>query len=379
MSKKILLIGGMGFIGRKLIQQIAKVDPKVKIICIDNLTTQIHGHLPNIESFPAEVNIEYLRDSAENIDKYLDIIKDIDVVINMASETGTGQSMYEITRYLHSNIVINSKIYELILSKKINIKNYILLSSRAVYGQGKYHCEKHGSVFPDERKISNMNNLIFDLTCPFCNTGLTISKSTEDDELKPVSTYGITKQVQEQILKMVAQNTGLNYAILRLQNVYGAGQSDLNPYTGVINTFSKMILQKQDINLYEDGQMLRNFINVKDVADVIIETINLITEREINSTINVGAEESITLEEMLHVIADVANLKLHFHTSGDYRIGDVRHAIADCNKLQTVLNFKTSVPLINGIEELLSWLAERKSKTVDSSIQLDQINKYYRN
>jgi dTDP-L-rhamnose 4-epimerase len=347
----------MGFIGRHLIKKLPKRN--YKIVCVDNLSTQIHGNFPNLEPFDDDLDIVYIRDDINNIDEHLNKIKDVDTIINMASETGTGQSMYQIQKYLNSNIVSNSKILELIVQKKIAVKNYILLSSRAVYGQGKYFCSLHGVVYPDDRSVQNMAAGQFELICPICRQKISLCKSKEEDFLKPISIYGITKQVQEQILGTISNSTGINTIILRLQNVYGAGQSDVNPYTGVLNTFVKSLHSGIDINLYEDGKILRNFINVQDIATAIIKSLTLFDGRKINEVINIGAQQSLSLLEVKKILAKVNNKQLQYIISGDYRLGDVRHAIVSIEKQKQILDFEPVVDFSEGVNELSLWLKKR--------------------
>ena len=355
--KKLMIIGGMGFIGRHLIKKLPKEN--YKIVCIDNLSAQIHGNFPELEPFDDGIDIEYIRDDIKNIEAHLSKIKDVDTIINMASETGTGQSMYQIQKYLNSNIVSNSKILELIVQKKIAVKNYILLSSRAVYGQGKYFCRSHGDVYPCDRSIQNLDAGQFELSCPICNQKISPSKSKEEDFLKPISIYGITKQVQEQILGTISDSTGINSIILRLQNVYGAGQSDINPYTGVLNTFIKSLQSGIKINLYEDGKILRNFINVQDISAAINKSLNLFDGRKINEVINIGSDQSLSLLQVIKILAKVNNKQPQFYISGDYRLGDVRHAVVSIEKQKKILDFEPVVNFSEGVKELSLWLQKR--------------------
>jgi dTDP-L-rhamnose 4-epimerase len=370
--KIIMIIGGMGFIGRHLIKNLPKKN--YKIVCVDNLSAQIHGNFPDLEPFDDDLDIVYIRDDINNIDGHLNKIKDVDTIINMASETGTGQSMYQIQKYLNSNIVSNSKILELIVQKKIAVKNYILLSSRAVYGQGKYFCSLHGVVYPDDRSVQNMAAGQFELICPICRQKISLCKSKEEDFLKPISIYGITKQVQEQILGTISNSTGINTIILRLQNVYGAGQSDVNPYTGVLNTFVKSLHSGIDINLYEDGKILRNFINVKDVTTAIIKSLTLFDGRKINEVINIGAQQSISLLEVIKILAKVNNKQLQFIISGDYRLGDVRNAVVSIEKQKQILDFEPLVNFSEGVNELSLWLKKRSENIKRLEIFDDGLN-----
>ena len=233
------------------------------------------------------------------------------------------------------------------------------MSSRAVYGQGKYFCSSHGDVYPCDRSIQNLDAGQFELSCPICNQKISPSKSKEEDFLKPISIYGITKQVQEQILGTISDSTGINSIILRLQNVYGAGQSDINPYTGVLNTFIKSLQSGIKINLYEDGKILRNFINVQDISAAINKSLNLFDGRKINEVINIGSDQSLSLLQVIKILAKVNNKQPQFYISGDYRLGDVRHAVVSIEKQKKILDFEPVVNFSEGVKELSLWLQKR--------------------
>ena len=86
----------------------------------------------------------------------------------------------------------------------------------------------------------------------------------------PVSVYGATKLAQEHILQAWAKSYGVETVILRLQNVYGPGQSLINPYTGIMSLFCRMAMGGKSIPLYEDGEVRRDFILIDDVASAIV-------------------------------------------------------------------------------------------------------------
>ena len=102
--------------------------------------------------------------------------------------------------------------------------------------------------------------------CDKCNTALTLMPTTEDSKTTPNSLYAFTKLSQEMMIQTMCPAMDIDYTIFRFQNVYGAGQSLKNPYTGILSIFSSLLLDNKDINIFEDGKESRDFIHVKDVA-----------------------------------------------------------------------------------------------------------------
>ena len=123
-----------------------------------------------------------------------------DAIFHMAAETGTGQSMYEIQRYIDVNIGGTGIMLNILANNSHTIKKIVVASSRAIYGEGKYQCAKHGAVFPKAREDQHMAKANFDCKCPFCEGEIILLPTSEDSIIHPSSVYGITKQTQEQML-----------------------------------------------------------------------------------------------------------------------------------------------------------------------------------
>lgn len=114
-------------------------------------------------------------------------LKGIDTVIHLAAETETGQSMYQINRYNEVNIMGTSNLFQAILSEGISLKKIILVSSRSIYGEGKYSCPVHGNVYPPERNASDMQKGDFGVYCPICREKLTLVPTDEKSKINPGS------------------------------------------------------------------------------------------------------------------------------------------------------------------------------------------------
>ena len=154
----ILITGGAGFIGSNLALKLLSKGHHLTVL--DNLSTQIHGSDPKntsplYKSIKDKVNFIHGDVSEEKYWKKA--LPNQDVVVHFAAETGTGQSMYEINRYSDVNIMGTSMMLDLLTNEKeYDVKKIIIASSRSIYGEGKYHCNLHGIVYPDERSNNDM-------------------------------------------------------------------------------------------------------------------------------------------------------------------------------------------------------------------------------
>lgn len=234
--EKILVTGGSGFIGSKIIDRLNK---EYDIVVLDNFSPQIHGD--NYEESFLYQNIKdkckVIKGDVRNYEDVLLALEDVDYIIHLAAETGTGQSMYEINRYTEVNINGTSNLLEAILKNKFPIKKIILSSSRSVYGEGMYICKEHGNVVPNSRNIDDMRNNDFEVKCPVCGGKVELCNTTEECSLSPISYYAYTKLAQEKMLEVMCPTMNIPFTIFRYQNVYGAGQSLSNPYTGILSIF----------------------------------------------------------------------------------------------------------------------------------------------
>tara|TARA_B100001250_G_C19681918_1_gene736236 strand:- start:593 stop:1114 length:522 start_codon:yes stop_codon:yes gene_type:complete len=144
----------------------------------------------------------------------------------------------------------------------------------------------------------------------------------------------------------------INYGVLRLQNVYGPGQSLINPYTGVLAVFSNLARENAEINIFEDGLESRDFIFIDDVTTVIKNLLNLDKMPQI---LNVGSGKRTTIIEVANKIKDYFSSSSVINISGNFRIGDIRHNSIDFSELEPYLGDKKLVNFSEGLEKFLNW------------------------
>ena len=357
--KNILITGGAGFIGSNLTKKL--VSKGYCITILDNLSKQIHGKDQKSELYNSikEISTFILGDVC-NEEDWKKALKGQDAVIHLASETGTGQSMYEISRYNDVNILGTSHLLDFLANNKNSLKKLIIASSRSIYGEGKYKCENHGVVYPNERVASNMMKGKFDLFCDVCGGELDLMPTDENSKIHPSSIYGITKQQQEQMILLMGKSLGIPAVALRYQNVYGPGQSLSNPYTGILSIFSTRMSNGNDIDIYEDGEESRDFVFIDDVVEA---TILALEKEEANHQIfNVGSGEATTVIQVANSLKSLYNSNANISIGGSFRSGDIRHNYADLNKIKNLLGFTAKFDFQTGISRFVDWVKTQEVK-----------------
>lgn len=355
--KNILVTGGSGFIGAEIVNQLYKAGG-FNVTVFDSMTEQIHGSdWRNSYLYRTiEGKCKFIKGSVCDLSAVQEAIKDCEVVIHLAAETGTGQSMYQINQYNETNIMGTSNLLQAIsLARKgCKVKKIVLSSSRSVYGEGKYECPACGVIYPDGRSKEKMLAGDFNFYCPNCGEKMSLLPTTEDCVIKPASLYAYTKYAQEMMLRTMCPAMGIDYTIFRFQNVYGVGQSLKNPYTGILSVFSTLMLENKPVNIFEDGLESRDFINVKDIAKGVIDSIN--EPKSNGEIINLGSGVNTSVIEIANILKKHYMSGSEIRISGDFRIGDIAHNKADISKAKNILNFNPMISLEVGLKQFCAWV-----------------------
>ncbi len=353
--KNILITGGAGFIGTHLSLELVRRGYCVRVL--DVLTPQVHGPNPEMSSqlyLSIKDKVEFIRGSVMNMTDVQLAIRDQDAIVHLAAETGTGQSMYEISRYVDNNIGGTGVVLDVLGNGKHSIEKVIVASSRAIYGEGRYRCDQHGIVYPQGRSDQDLLASAFECKCPICRSTLTLMPTSEDSAIHPTSIYGLTKQTQEQMAMIFSRSRGIPCCAFRYQNVYGPGQSLSNPYTGVLSIFSTQIRNGHDIQLFEDGLESRDFVHVDDAVRATIA--GLEAQAIESQPFNVGSGIATSIRSVAEQLTKSFQAKVHIKTTGGYRKGDIRHNYADLSNIRSVLGYEPLVPFAEGITRFTQWV-----------------------
>jgi NAD-dependent epimerase/dehydratase len=355
--EKILITGGAGFIGSNLALALIKRGHQVTVL--DNLSEQIHGKNPEKTSplyLSIKDKVQFIKGTVACRETLQKAIANNTVIVHLAAETGTGQSMYEIQHYTDVNIGTTALLLDILTNEKHLVKKVVVASSRAIYGEGKYYNKtKNTFVYPLQRTDNDMQKGDFEVKDPQNHSDvLELVATTEDAIIHPTSVYGITKQVQEQLVMTVCPTIGIAGVAFRYQNVYGPGQSLKNPYTGILSIFSTQIKNGNGINIFEDGKETRDFVFISDVVDATV--LGIEKETANNQVFNVGTGVATDVITVATELSNNYGIQVPITISGNYRLGDIRHNYADITKARQLLGFEPKISFKEGLKQFTDWV-----------------------
>jgi len=344
----VLVTGGAGFIGCALSQRLARSFDRW--VAVDSLHPQIH---------PDRIRPAGLADRAELIIADISetatwdtVLADIhpDIVIHLAAETGTAQSLDDASRHAEVNVLGTTRMLDGFTRQDIVPERILLSSSRAVYGEGRWKDRDSGAIrYPGQRGHSQLAAAAWDFP------GLVAVPATAAENTPaPTSVYGATKLAQEQIVSAWVGARDSELCALRLQNVYGPGQSLINSYTGIVSLFSQLARAGKSIPVYEDGGIVRDFVFIDDVVTAFAAALGLPGCPGVR-VFDVGSGTATTVQELAEVIATHHGAPAP-HVTGAFRDGDVRFAACDIVDTTNELGWTPAWPLAQGVAALQDWI-----------------------
>jgi dTDP-L-rhamnose 4-epimerase len=365
---RVLITGGAGFIGSHLTRR--AIAHGCDVTVLDNFNPQVHQSA----DLPADIadRINLLVGDITDMEVVRKSLAGQEVVVHLAAETGTGQSMYSVGQYERVNGLGTANLLDCLVNDRCrSVSKIVVASSRAIYGEGKYHCATHGVVYPGERLPEAMENGQFEPTCPICIAPCSPLPTDESAPVSPSSYYGLTKYVQERGVFLCARAMGISSFALRFQNVFGPGQSLSNPYTGILAVFSNLARENKPINIFEDGRESRDFVFVADAVDAIWRCID--PSRTGNDVYNVGTGIATSVAEVASRVKAILCSTSELRVSGAFRKGDIRHSIADVSKSEDKLGFEPKWEFGRGLEQFLDWSREREVENSGYEKSLEEL------
>jgi dTDP-L-rhamnose 4-epimerase len=339
---RVLVTGGAGFIGTALAKRYA--DRVGAWVAYDNLLPQVHGERPDLE-LPESVRL--VAGDVRDAEALTAVVADLrpDLVIHLAAETGTGQSLDLPSRHTDVNVTGTAVLLQSLDVVDTPPRRVVLTSSRAVYGEGGW-VDATGTVHHPRGRTQQMLQ-----AGQWDFPGLaSLPSSFAGTAPAPCNVYGATKLAQEHLLTAWATARGVSTGIVRLQNVYGPGQSPINPYTGITTLFFRIAGRGEAIPVYEDGEIGRDLVFIDDVARAVWT----MGRADHDALADVGSGTRTTIGQIAEIIAKFAGAPTPTVT-GQYRLGDVRSAYCTMAGSDWVFD---GIPPV-GADEGLSRLGER--------------------
>jgi dTDP-L-rhamnose 4-epimerase len=348
----VLITGGAGFIGSALARRLVKSGYDVAVM--DMLHPQVHGEgraidLPqSARMFTGDVT------HSPDWDAVLRLFRPSQIV-HLAAETGTGQSLSHATRHGSVNVVGTTQLLDALSRSALVPDQLVLASSRAVYGEGAWQCGTQ-TFYPQPRSHAQLQANIWDPKGPNGQPAVPLASSAGQTEPRPTNIYAATKLAQEHMLAAWTAAHDTNLSVLRLQNVYGPGQSLTNAYTGIVALFARLARAKSVLEVYEDGRIVRDFVFIDDVVDAIYATVQ--NPAPGARCLDIGSGVATTIHELARKVAAICGAPEPIVVS-KFRDGDVRAASCNIDPAEDSLGWRPRWALEDGLHSLLEWIGQQ--------------------
>ena len=336
----LLVTGGAGFIGSAIVDAALARGEQVRVL--DSLRPDVHG-----DATYARDGINFIHGDVRDSDLVQRALEGVTIVCHQAAKVGLGVDFSDAPDYVSSND--HGTAVLLAAMAAADIKRLVVASSMVVYGEGAY-VGPNGITRPAARRTADLDAGRFD---PLDEDGhpLVPTLIDEDAPLDPRNVYAATKLAQEHLASSWARSTGGTVAALRYHNVYGPGMPQNTPYAGVASLFRSAIERGEAPRVYEDGGQRRDFVHVRDVASANLAAIDWTMDAAPGAfrAYNVGSGTVHTIGDLAAAIAATAGLTPV--TTGEYRLGDVRHITASSSRLKDETGWAPSVSFEDGMRE----------------------------
>ena len=292
----IAIVGSNGFIGKHLVDHLSENQDNNLFLFGRN------------EASLYKTDFKYTQIDLNNSNQILKSFKNIDIVFYLASASIPASSWENPKSEIENNLIPFINFLECIV--QLNVKKIVFTSSA-------------GTIY-----------------------GTSTEKLTEESDKKPFSPYGINKVAMEYYLNYFESKFNLRHDIFRVSNIYGEGQ-DTSKGLGIINTFLENIISKQEITVFGNGEIIRNYIYVKDVAKALANS--CLSEFKKSNIYNLSSDDSLSINEVIEKIKEITTEEFKINYK-DSRESDNPKILLDNTKLKS--NFKTLsfTPISAGIK-----------------------------
>ena len=317
----IFITGIAGFLGSSLAEYYLK-----KNFTVSGCDNLIGGSLDNID----QNKINFFKADCEDLDTMKKIIKGADILCHAAAYAHEGLSSFSPVLISNNNVTGSVSVFTAAIINKV--KRIVYCSSMARYGS---------------------------IKIPF----------REDDELKPVDPYGVSKVAAENILKILSKTHNFEYNIAVPHNIIGPRQKYDDPYRNVVSIMINLMLQKRNPIIYGDGNQKRTFSDIDDCIYCLDKL--LMDPNVVSQVINIGPdEEYVSINELYRLLSN----KLKFNLEPKYledRPNEVKEATCSADKARKILGYKTSVSLDKSLDKMIDYISNKGPKAFQYNYPLE--------
>ena len=341
---RVLVTGGAGFIGSHTVDRL--IADGHNVIVLDALMAPVHRDgKPNYLTPGAELFIGDVR----NRDLLANLLRRVDAVYHLAAYQ---DYLPDFARFTDVNVTSTALIYEIAVAERLDLSRVVVASSQAAMGEGLYRCVAHGERTPDGRPEAALEQSRWDVTCPVCGGPLQMQLTPERIS-NPQNAYGMSKFGEEMVAIQLGRRYGIPTVAMRYSIVQGPRQSVYNAYSGACRIFNLHYLLGSAPAVYEDGQAIRDYVNIHDVVDANV--LVLTDERAAGRVFNVGGGAGYTTWEFAQIVRQHYGSKLAPRITGEYRFGDTRHIQSDIDALKQLGWSPQRLPA-DSVAEYAAWL-----------------------
>jgi len=299
---KVLVLGGNGFIGSHVVDQLLAIGHKVRVF----------DRSPERYRKPLK-QVEYRTGHFGDTFQMAEALQGVDAVCHLISTTVPGTSNLDPVADVQSNLV--NTLYLLEQMRKKGVRRILYLSSGGtVYGN------------PESSPVS------------------------EDHPLMPISSYGVVKVAIEKYLLMYQQLYGLQPIVLRPSNPYGIRQGHTG-VQGLIGTFLSRALAGETLEIWGDGSIVRDYICISDLVRLCVKAL----DSDVCGVFNAGSGDGHSINDIISMIRYLSNEDLQINYS-EGRSFDVKEVVLDISRASRQFNWQPEVTLLDGMRAQFSWL-----------------------
>ncbi|HMC98671.1 MAG TPA: NAD-dependent epimerase/dehydratase family protein [Ferruginibacter sp.] len=313
-GKKVLVTGGLGFVGHNLVKSLVN-DHDCDVIVVDDCSNSNETAIAQVKH-----KVSFHQMSVLGSEKLFPLFKDVHYIFHLACKQIAASGADPV-----KDLAVNAQstlqiLEELRNNRPANFERFVYTSSCSVYGS---------------------------------STRIPVN---EEDATRVLSNYAATKLLGEQYTLIYNRNYNVPVSVVRYSNVYGYGQSPMNPYCGVLGKFVHNALTGQPLKIFGDGEQTRDYTFITDTVDATI--LSAVHPLALGDLFNVSTCVETSVNRLVELITqhvpgcDVENIP-------ERDIDNIRRRMIDMEKIHQKLGWAPNTGMQKGIELTMEWYKEK--------------------